>query len=98
MAGDTFTTMSWTAIPEEPTEFNDYRESLWMVPDVWSFPDAVERIDLASGDYTLEITDEDNSLLEEDEEIEEDEEDCESELDEERRRRRCTSCLVSNAR
>jgi hypothetical protein len=31
--GDTFTTMDWAAVPEEPTELNDYRESLWMVPD-----------------------------------------------------------------
>lgn len=29
--GDSFSTMSWVAIPEVPTELEDYRESLWMV-------------------------------------------------------------------
>jgi len=70
--GDTFTTMNWEAVPEEGTELNDYRESLWMVPDVRSFPEAVASIDLAAGGYTLEITDEDNTLLEEDDQDEED--------------------------
>lgn len=60
--------MSWAAIPEEPAESDDYRESLWMVPDVQSFPDGVASIDFTCGNYTVEITDEDNPLLEEDEE------------------------------
>jgi hypothetical protein len=71
--GDTFTTMNWAAVPEESAESDDYRGTLWMVPDVQSFPDGVASIDLASGSYTVEITDEDNPLLEEDEEaVEED--------------------------
>jgi hypothetical protein len=69
--GDTFTTMRWEAIPEEPAELNDYLESLSIVPDARSFPDGIVSIDLASGGYTVEVTDEDNPLLEEDEETDE---------------------------
>ncbi len=63
--GDTFTTMIWRASPEQPAEQDDYRESLWMVPDVRSFPEGVESIDLAFGSYSVEITEHDNPLLEE---------------------------------
>ena len=66
--GDAFTTMTWAAIPEEPSELDDYRESLWMVPDVRSFPDGVASVNFASGGYRLEVTDEDNPLLEDVEE------------------------------
>jgi hypothetical protein len=66
--GDTFTTMNWGAIPEEPTELADYRELLWMVPDVRSFPEGVASIDLSSGGYALEVTDSENPLLEEEDE------------------------------
>jgi hypothetical protein len=72
---DTFTTMTWAAIPEEPSELDDYRESLWMVPDVRSFPDGVASVDVASGGYKVEVTDEDNPLLADDEEITGDEAD-----------------------
>ena len=65
--GDSFTTMTWTAIPEDASELDDYRESLWMVPDVRSFPDGVASIDFALGGYTVEVTDEDNALLGDDE-------------------------------
>jgi hypothetical protein len=36
--GDSFTTMEWTAVSEEPAELADYRGTLWMVPDVQSVP------------------------------------------------------------
>jgi len=65
--GDSFTTLNWSAVPEEPAVFEDYRETLWMVPDVQSFPEAVESIDFAAGAYRIEITDSDNALLGEDE-------------------------------
>ena len=65
--GDSFTTMNWTAVPEEPAELGDYRATLEMVPDVQSFPEAVAGIEFASGAYRIEITDSENSLLEEDE-------------------------------
>jgi len=61
--GDSFTTMSWTAVPDQPSAFDDYRRSLWMVPDVQSFSDGVAGIDLGSGAYRIEIVDSDNSLL-----------------------------------
>jgi len=84
--GDTFTTMTWEAIPEEPAEFSDYRGSLWMVPDVRSFPEGVASIDFNSGVYSVEITDDDNPLLEEgddseEEEIEDDEEEAGDDAD-----------------
>jgi hypothetical protein len=63
--GDTFTTMTWGAIPEELAELNDYRESLGIVPDVCSFPEGVASIDFESGGYSVEILDDDNPLLEE---------------------------------
>ncbi|MGC9999898.1 MAG: hypothetical protein ABSE21_07335 [Bryobacteraceae bacterium] len=71
--GDTFRAMSWAAIPEAAAELDDYRESLWMVPDVRSFPEGVASIDFATGGYTVRVTDEDNPLLEEDEEVDEEE-------------------------
>jgi hypothetical protein len=73
--GDGFTTMNWSAMPEEPSEFGDYRPTLRMVPDVQSFPDGVADIDFGSGAYKIEITDSDNELLEEEEDTEEDTDD-----------------------
>ena len=70
--GDSFTTMNWTAVPEEPAELEDYRETLWMVPDVQSFPEAVAGIEFSSGAYRIEITDSENTLLQEGEETGED--------------------------
>jgi hypothetical protein len=61
--GDTFTTMSWRAVPGSPATCDDYRENLWMVPDVQSFSDGVADIDLKSGKYRIEVTDWDNALL-----------------------------------
>jgi hypothetical protein len=73
--GDTFTTMMWDAVPEEPAELNDYRESLQIVPDVRSFPEGVQSIDLAVGGYTIQVLDDDNPLLEEDGDDDDDVED-----------------------
>jgi tetratricopeptide (TPR) repeat protein len=81
--GDTFTTMVWRAIPKEPTELDDYRDGLRMVPDVRSYPDGVDSIDLAEGGYTVEILDEDNPLLEEQRDEEVDDEDAGVEADKE---------------
>jgi hypothetical protein len=64
--------MSWTAQPGEPAELDDYRESLWIVPDVRSFLEGVESINLASGGYSIEVTDNDNALLEHDGQAEDD--------------------------
>jgi hypothetical protein len=62
--GDSFITIEWVAVPGKPVTFNDYRERLVIVPDVRSFPDAVEIIDFASGAFAVEIIDPDNPLLE----------------------------------
>jgi hypothetical protein len=69
--GDSFTTMNWAALPEEPAEFDDYSSTLWMVPDVQSFPDGIASIDFASGVYKIEVTDGDNPLIEDDEDANE---------------------------
>jgi hypothetical protein len=66
--GDSFTTMNWIAMPEEPAVCEDYRDELWMVPDVQSFPEGVAAIDFASSYYKIEISDPENLLLSEDEE------------------------------
>jgi hypothetical protein len=66
--GDSFTTMNWIAVPEKPAVCEDYRERLWMVPDVQSFPEGVAAIDFASSCYKIEISDPDNVLLSENEE------------------------------
>jgi hypothetical protein len=62
--GDSFISMEWSAAPGKPAKFNDYRERLAIVPDVRSFPDAVEIIDFASGAFAVEVMDPDNPLLE----------------------------------
>jgi hypothetical protein len=64
--GDTFRTIDWAAVPGEPAESEDHRASLQIVPDVQSFSDGVASIDFASGNYTVEVTDGDNPLLEDD--------------------------------
>jgi hypothetical protein len=70
--GDTFTTMTWDAVPGVPSEQDDYRESLWMVPDVRSYAEGVESIDFTAEEYQIEILDNGNPLLEADEDDEED--------------------------
>jgi tetratricopeptide (TPR) repeat protein len=63
--GDTFTTMTWYAVPGAPSEQEDYRESLRMVPDVRSYAEGVESIDFTAEEYHIEILDNSNPLLEE---------------------------------
>ena len=70
--GDSFTTMTWNAAPGKAAVYDDYLESLWMVPDVQSFPEGVAGIDFESGAYKLEIVDSDNPLLGEEEDSEDD--------------------------
>lgn len=80
--GDTFTTTSWFISPDNESDYDDFLHSLKIVPDVAAFPDSVERIDLSAGGYSLTLTDETNTLLEEMEE-EEDEEAEDDDSDEE---------------
>ncbi|MES2467595.1 MAG: hypothetical protein V4675_09870, partial [Verrucomicrobiota bacterium] len=63
--GDAFRTMSWEACPGSPADLFDYRHTLRVVPDVRSFEDGVASIDFATGEYTIEVIDDDNPLLEE---------------------------------
>jgi hypothetical protein len=55
--------MTWSAAPGEIPDFRDYRDSLQIVPGLRSFSDGVEKIDLASGNYSLEINDYDNPCV-----------------------------------
>jgi hypothetical protein len=61
--GDSLTIMNWTALPDQPSELDDYIGALWMVPDVQSFADAVAEFEFESGAYRIEVTDPHNSLL-----------------------------------
>jgi hypothetical protein len=77
--GDTFTTMTWDACPGEESELVDNSLILGMVPDLRTYEDGVASVDFAAGEYSIEITDSDNPLLDEmgddDEEIGEEDED-----------------------
>lgn len=80
--GDTFTSTHWFLSPDNESDYDDFLHSLKIVPDAAAFPDSVERIDLSAGGYSLTLTDETNTLLEEMEE-EEDEEAEDDDSDEE---------------
>jgi hypothetical protein len=70
--GDSFTTMTWSAFPGESPVYEDYRETLEMVPDVQSFPEGVDAIDFALSDYKIEVSDSENPLLSDEEDINDD--------------------------
>lgn len=57
--------MTWDAVPGVQSEQDDYRESLWMVPDVRSYEEGVESIDFTAEEYHIEILDNGNPLLHE---------------------------------
>lgn len=79
--GDSFTSMSWSAMPGYAAEYSDYSYSLGIVDDAMPFEDEVENIDLSIPGYSLDITDYDNILLEDEEPEPEDDGD-DDELDE----------------
>ena len=60
---DTFTCMQWSAQPGFKAEYSDYLNSLWMVDDAQPFEPEVKQIDLSQPGYTIDVIDEDNSLL-----------------------------------
>jgi hypothetical protein len=66
--GDSFTTLQWRAMPDEPAILDDYLKDLWMVPDIKPFAQAVDEIEFASGGYRIEVSDLQNEFLEEDDE------------------------------
>ncbi len=72
--GDTFTATTWFISPNRESDYDDFLEILRIVPDAAAFPESVERIDLSAGGYSLTLTDEANTLLDEmeEDEIEED--------------------------
>jgi len=72
--GDTFTTMTWEVNPGGASDFSDYQEDNRIVPDICSYEEGVGRVDFAAGGFTIDVTDEDNPLLEE-AEAEDEEED-----------------------
>ncbi len=66
--GDSFTSFSWSISPESKSEFRDYRAHLSAVPDLMSYPDAINFIDFSEGKYRVGVEDADNPLLEESDE------------------------------
>lgn len=73
--GDSFTSMTWSAEPGFKPDFSDYLHLLQIVDDAQPFQNEVDAIDLSLPGYSLEVTDNDNSWLEDlgaDEESEED--------------------------
>jgi hypothetical protein len=68
IGGESYTSMSWSASPGERTEYDDRWDEQWMVPDLNYYLERDINIDFASGEYTVEITDCDNALLEDNEE------------------------------
>ncbi|MCX6854117.1 MAG: hypothetical protein NTV80_04335, partial [Verrucomicrobia bacterium] len=63
--GDSFTTMTWSISPGYESDYSDYLESLWIVPDAAAFPESIQRIDLSDVGYSLTLTDDANTLLDE---------------------------------
>lgn len=80
--GDTFITMTWNAMPGEKAEYADYLDQLRIVPDVFTFEEAVARLDLSVQGYNIEVEDPDNSFLDDLDEAEEEIQDDNSKADE----------------
>ena len=63
--GDSFTIMTWNASPGWDPDFSDYLAHQWMVDDAKPFGQEVQDINLSEPGYSLELTDDQNQLLEE---------------------------------
>ncbi len=61
--GDTFRAMHWSSAPEEEPDYKDYLNELWMVDDAQPYCQEVITLDLTQTGYSLEVMDNDNSLL-----------------------------------
>lgn len=68
IGGDSFTCMIWEISPGEHPELSNFSDQLRMAPDLRTFQGGVSDVDFTSGNYSIEIGDSDNALLEEDEE------------------------------
>ena len=53
--GDSFTSISWRAVPGFATEHNDYMDTLSLVDDAQPFDLEVRDIDFAKGGYSLTV-------------------------------------------
>lgn len=77
--GDSFTAMTWSISSGEESDYADFLDDLWMVPDAASFQESVQRLDLSGSGYSLMLTDEANTCLgemgDEDEDEDDDEDD-----------------------
>ena len=69
--GDTFSIMFWQISPNESGELNEHLECHSIVPDILPFEQAVEAMDFIFENYKIEISDSDNSLLEDMDDYEE---------------------------
>lgn len=71
--GDSFTCVIWCAWPCGETEFHDYSENHSIVDDIQPFEEEVAGIDFSERGYSLDVSDEKNTLLEdEDDEYDDD--------------------------
>jgi hypothetical protein len=61
--GDSFTVFLWEAAPESEAEYLDYSDALHMVPDLVPFEISAHEMTLSSKDYSVEVEDESNELL-----------------------------------
>ena len=64
--GDSFSCMRWTACPGCESDYSDYLASLHIVDDAKPFEDEVAELDFSQPGYSLDVIDENNTLLEED--------------------------------
>jgi hypothetical protein len=64
--GDTFTSVIWDAVPGVEAQLSDYSQQNAIVPDLRTYADGIESIDLPSGEYVVEVEDCDNVQLEDD--------------------------------
>ncbi len=64
--GDSFTSLTWAAVPGEEPDLRDYTDGLSIVPDIQPMAGAVQRLDLSDGRFSFEVADPENELLDDD--------------------------------
>lgn len=87
--GDSFVSMVWRVRPGEVATLDDYLDRLRIVPDAMPFEEEIAGIDFAEAQYTVEVENSDDALLDEEADNAADEEEDEEEED------RHPACVVS---
>lgn len=60
---DSFTSLTWEAVPGEEPDLRDYIDRLSIVPDIQPMSDAVQRLDLSDRRFSVEVVDPENEFL-----------------------------------